>query len=246
MKTLKTWLKILMFVSLVFFTSALLPHARASGSDLIGSYEYALYNLKIRVENSPEAYPDQIITLNITAEASAKLLLNYTAIELYTLNSSTMNGEMFAHIEFISYSNPLLFSGGQSSYKTSYDAAVPTSAFDVIYGKLYLVWTETGTEESNTYTRQTTFIMASVYNPELERMRDLLPKLQMQNAIFRRNMTDINDTLTQALNDLTDAKNRYEGDMSNTRSVVTVLGITTVFFVATTVYLIMKKPKDYF
>jgi hypothetical protein len=123
---------------------------------------------------------------------------------------------------------------------------VPASAFNVIYCKLTLVWTEMGTEESNTYTRQTTFIMASVYNPELERMRDLLPKLQIQNAILRRNMTEMNDTLTQALKDLTDAKNRYEGDMSNTRSVVTLLGITTVFFVATTVYLIVRKPKDYF
>jgi hypothetical protein len=235
-----------MFVSLVFFTSTLLPHARASGSDLIGSYEYGLYNLKIHVENSPEAYPDQKITLNMTAEASAKLAINYTAIELYTLNSSTMNGENFASIEFINYSNPLLFSGGQSSYKTSYDVTVPASAFNVIYCKLTLVWTEMGTEESNTYTRQTTFIMASVYNPELERMRDLLPKLQIQNAILRRNMTEMNDTLTQALKDLTDAKNRYEGDMSNTRSVVTLLGITTVFFVATTVYLIVRKPKDYF
>jgi hypothetical protein len=235
-----------MFVTLVFFTSALLPHARASGSDLIGSYEYGLYNLKIHVENPPEAYPDQNVTLNMTAEASAKLAINSATIELYTLNSSTMNGEKFATIEFISYSNPLFLSGGQSPYKTSYDATVPTSAFNVIYGKLTLNWTEMGTEESNTYTRQTTFVMASVYNPELERMRDLLPKLQIQNAIQRRNMTDMNDTLTQALNDLTDAKNRYEGDMSNTRSVVTLLGITTVFFVATTVYLIMKKPKDYF
>jgi hypothetical protein len=235
-----------MFVTLVSFTSALLPYAKASGSDLIGSYEYGLYNLKIRVENSPEAYPNQSITLNMTVEASAKLAINYTAIELYTLNSSTMKGEKFAYIEFINYSNPMSLSGGQPPYKISYDATVPASAFNVIYGKLTLDWKEMGTEESNTYTRQTTFIMASVYNPELERMRDLLPKLQIQNAILRRNMTDMNDTLTQALNDLTDARNRYEGDMSNTRSVVTLLGITTVFFVATTVYLIMKKPKDYF
>jgi hypothetical protein len=45
---------------------------------------------------------------------------------------------------------------------------------------------------------------------------------------------------------MSDAKNRYEGDIGNTRSVATLLGVTTVFFVATTVYLVMKKPKDYF
>lgn len=238
--------KIVMFVVLMFFTAALLPYARASASDQIASYEYGLYNLKIHVENLPEAYPEQNLTINVTAEASAKLTINYTAIELCTFNSSTMNGERFAYIELVNYSNPLFLSGGQSSYKTSYNATVPASAFNVVYGKLTLIWTEMGTEESNTYTRQTTFIMASVYNPELERLRDLVPKIQKQNAILRKNITDMNDTLTHALNDMSDAKNRYEGDIGNTRSVATLLGVTTVFFVATTVYLVVKKPKDYF
>jgi hypothetical protein len=56
----------------------------------------------------------------------------------------------------------------------------------------------------------------------------------------------MNDTLAQTLNDLADAKNHYEGDIGNTRSIATLLGVTTVFFVATTAYLIMRKPKDYF
>jgi len=246
-KTLKAFtFKIVVFVTFMFFTAALLPHARASGSDQTGSYEYGLYNLKIHVENPPEAYPDQNLTINVTAEASAKLTINYTAIELYTLNGSTMNGESFAHIEFINYNNPLFLSGGQSSYKTSYNETIPASALNVVYGKLTLVWTEMGTEESNAYTRQTTFIVASVYSPELQRLTDLLPKLQKQNAILRRNVTDMNDTLAQTLNDLADAKNHYEGDIGNTRSVATLLGVTTVFFVATTAYLIMRKPKDYF
>ena len=237
---------IVAFVTFMFFTAALLPFARANGSDQTGSYEYGLYNLKIHVENPPEAYPDQNLTINVTAEASAKLVINYTAIELYTFNGSTMNGESFAHIEFINYSTPLFLSGGQSLYKTSYNETIPGSALNVVYGKLSLVWTEMGTEESTAYTRQTTFIVASVYNPELQRLTDLIPKLQKQNAILRRNVTDVNDTLAQTLNDLADAKNQYEGDIGNTRSVATLLGVTTVFFVATTAYLIMKKPKDYF
>jgi hypothetical protein len=246
-KTLKTFtFKIVAFVTFMFFTAALLPYARASGSDQTGSYEYGLYNLKIHIENPPEAYPDQNLTINVTAEATARLTINYTAIELYTFNGSTMNGESFAYIEFINYSNPLFLSGGQSSYKTSYNETIPASALNVVYGKLTLVWTEMGTEESNAYTRQTTFIVASVYSLELQRLTDLVPKLQKQNAILRRNVTDMNDTLAQTLNDLADAKNHYEGDIGNTRSVATLLGVTTVFFVATTAYLIMRKPKDYF
>jgi hypothetical protein len=34
-------------------------------------------------------------------------------------------------------------------------------------------------------------------------------------------------------------------ELDNTRTAVTVLAITTVFFVATTVYMVMRKPKQY-
>jgi hypothetical protein len=34
------------------------------------------------------------------------------------------------------------------------------------------------------------------------------------------------------------------GELDNTRRLTTVLAITTVLFVATTVYLVMRKPKE--
>lgn len=216
-----------------------MPFAGANSSDQIRVFEYSLYNLKIYVRSPLEAYPNQSITVNITATASAKLIINYTAIELYTFNSSTMKDEKFAYIEYINYSSPLSFSVGQSWSETSYDSTIPESALSVVYGKLILVWTETGTDESTTYTREPTFIITSLKNPELER-------LKMENEELKQNITDINNTLTEALNNVTDARNRYEGEIGNTRSVATFLAVTTIFFVATTVYLVMRKPKEYF
>lgn len=239
MKTLKvSTFKIAILIGLMFLTT-LMPFSGASSSDQIRVFEYSLYNLKIHVRSLSEAYPNQSITVNITATASAKLTINYTAIELYTFNSSTMKDEKFASIEYINYSNPLSFSGGQSSSETSYDSTIPESALSVVYGKLILVWTETGTDESTTYRREPTFIITNLKNPELER-------LKIENEELKKNITDINDTLTEALNNLTDIKNRYEGEIGNTRSVATLLAVTTVFFVATTVYLVMRKPKEYF
>lgn len=221
------------------FLVTLMPSSGASSSDQIRVFEYSLYNLIVHVESPLEAYPNQSITVNITATASAKLILNYTAIELYTFNSSTMKDEKFADIEYINYSNPLSFSGGQSWSETSYSSTIPEAALSVVYGKLILVWTETGTHESTTYEREPTFIITSLKNPELER-------LKMENEGLKKNITDINNTLTEALNNLTDIRNRYEGEVGGTRSVATLLAVTTIFFVATTVYLIMRKPKEYF
>ena len=232
-------LKIVMLTTLMFLAMTVMPLANASSSDEIRIFDYTLYNLRIRVRSLSEAYPGQGITITITAEASAKLTINYTAIELYTFNTSTVKDEKFMYIECVNYSSPLFLSAGQLSNETSYNSTIPDSAFNVVYGKLILVWTETGTEESNAYTREPTFIVTSLGNPELER-------LKKENADLKNNMTDLNNTLTEALNNLTDIKNRYEGDISNTRSAAAFLAITTVFFVATTVYLIMRRPKEYF
>lgn len=239
MKTLKVSTFEIVILTGLMFLATLMPFAGANSSDQIRFFEYSLYNLKIYVRSPLEAYPNQSITVNITATASAKLIINYTAIELYTFNSSTMKDEKFAYIEYINYSSPLSFSVGQSWSETSYDSTIPESALSVVYGKLILVWTETGTDESTTYTREPTFIITSLKNPELER-------LKMENEELKQNITDINNTLTEALNNVTDARNRYEGEIGNTRSVATFLAVTTIFFVATTVYLVMRKPKEYF
>jgi len=231
-------LKIAILTGLMFL-APLMPFAGVSASDQIRVFEYSLFNLKVHVRSPLEAYPNQSITVNITATASAKLIVNYTAIELYTFNSSTMKDEKFTYIEHVNYSSPLSLTGGQSSSETSYNSTIPESALSVVYGKLILVWTETGTDESTTYRREPTFIITSLKSSELER-------LKMENEELKKNITDINNTLTESLNNLTDIKNRYEGEIGNTRSVATFLAVTTIFFVATTVYLVMRKPKEYF
>lgn len=240
MKTLKVSTFKTVILTGLMFLATMMPFAGANSSDQIRVFPYSLINLKIYVRSPLEAYPNQSITVNITATASATLIINYTAIELYTFNSSTMKDEKFAYIEYINYSNPLSFSPSQSWSETSNDdSKIPESALSVVYGKLILVWTETGTDESTTYTREPTFIITSLKNPELER-------LKMENEELKQNITDINNTLTEALNNVTDIRNRYEGEIGNTRSVATFLAVTTIFFVATTVYLVMRKPKEYF
>ncbi len=229
----------IVFLTGLMFAALLAPSARANSSDQIRVFEYSLYNLKMWVRSPLEAYPGQHIAINVTAIASGKLILNYTAIELYTFNSTTMNDEKFAYVEYINYSDPLSFSGGQSWTVTSNDSRIPEYALSVVYGRLILVWTEAGTDESTVYRREPTFIIANLKNPELER-------LKTENEELKKNVTDINDTLTEALNNLTEAKNRYEGEIGNTRSVATLLGVTTIFFVVTTVYLVIRRPKEYF
>jgi hypothetical protein len=47
------------------------------------------------------------------------------------------------------------------------------------------------------------------------------------------------------LAELVDARTQDSNDLYGTRTVATILTITTVFFVATTLYLVMRRSRDY-
>jgi len=225
----------------ILLAAAMIRNVNANSFDQ--NYVYALAGFEVWIEYPFEAYPNQTITVNVTIKAWTNLIVNWTAIELHTFNNLTREDELFCNIKYVSKPESLL--GGESLNETSYKIKIPDYATNVLYGKMILKWTVKGTEESTVYEREPTFIMTYLRNPELERLRSKVPELERENAELKGNLTDLNNTLTELLNNLTDIENRYEGELSGTRSVATILVITTIFFVATTAYLFMRKPKQY-
>lgn len=197
-------------------------------------YKYSYSGLEVLIEKPFEAYPNQTITVNVTTKALTDLIVNYTQVDLYTLNNLTKEEILFYTISHISTST--VFSSGQWLNKT-YEVSIPEYALNVIYGKLRLKWTLKGTEEGDSYEREPTFVMSYLRNLELERLRN-------ENARLKENVTDLNNTLIELRNNLTEIQNRYEGELSGTRSTIVVLAAATVFFVATTAYLVLQKPKQ--
>lgn len=229
---------------LLLLVASVIQSASANLSNEIHIYEYTLHDLTVRVENPLEAYPNQTMNINITAEASAKLTINYTAIELYTFSNLTMTDEKFDCIIHVEEENPVLLLGGELLNETCYNVTIPEYASNIVYGKLILLWTEKGTEESTSYRREPTFIVTYLRSPELENLRSKVSELEEENNELKGNITDLNSTLAELLDELSDIENRFEGELSGTRNVVTILAISTVFFVATTAYLSIRKPKQ--
>lgn len=212
----------------------------ANSSDQIHTYNYTPIpnDLTVEIKNPLEAYPNQTINVNITIKALVNLTINQVEIKLYTFNDSK-----FDDVVYVEKENPVVLSSSKSFNKTA-NVTIHEQASNIIYGKLTLEWTKKGTEESETITKEPTFVMIFLRSPELERLRSEVPELERENAELKENVTDLNNTLTNLLDNLTDIENRYEGELSGTRSAVTVLAITTIFFVATTIYLFMRKPKQ--
>jgi len=221
--------------------ATIMHDANANLSDQIHIYKYTPIpnDLTVEIKSPLEAYPNQTIKVNVTIKALVSLTINNVAIELYTFNDSS-----FGDAIYIEKENPVPLLSGESWNGTS-NVTISEQASNVVYGKLILEWKEKGTEESTVYKREPTFIMAFLRNPELERLRNEVPELEKENTELKGNVTDLNNTLTEILNNLTEVTNRYEGELGNTRSVITILAITTVFFVATTIYAVVRKPKQY-
>jgi hypothetical protein len=198
-------------------------------------YRYSFAGIEILIENPSEIYPNQTITVNVSTKAQVNLTVNWIWLELYTFHNLTTEENIFCNITHISASTSL-YSG--QWLNSSYEVPIPEYAVNVLYGKIALKWTISGTEETTTYERKLIFIMGYLKSLELENLRNEIGRLKSENDQLR-------DNLTELLNNLTEVKNRYEGELNGTRSTVAVLAITTVFFLATTAYLVLKKPKEY-
>jgi hypothetical protein len=198
-------------------------------------YRYSYAGVEVAIENPYEIYPEQNITVNVAMKALVNLTVSWMRMEMYTFHNLTTEETLFHNISHIS--TPTSLFGGQWLNKT-YEVLIPDFAANVLYGKMVLKWTINGTEETTTYERKLTFIMGYLKNVELENLKNEVERLENENAQLKENLTVL-------LNNLTEIRNRYEGELNGTRSTVAVLAITTVFFLATTAYLVLRKPKQY-
>jgi hypothetical protein len=234
-------LKTLILVMLMLIAATMMHDVNANSSDQIHTYNYTPIpnDLTVEIRNPSEAYPNQTINVNVTVKALVNLTINQVAIELYTFNDSK-----FYDVTYVNRESQVALSGGKSLNKTC-NFTIHEQASNIVYGKLILEWTKKGTEGWETIGKEPTFIMAYLKNSELEKLRSKVPELEKENNELKGNVTDLNNTLTELLNNLTDLENRYEGELGGTRSVMIILAITTIFFVATTAYLFIRKPKQY-
>lgn len=101
------------------------------------------------------------------------------------------------------------------------------------------------------------FYMTNVENTFLEKLESQLSGLQQNYTTLQGSYNQLNDTyynltvaylqLNQTFVQLQQNYTTLQGGMNvldNTRQVAVILAITTVFFVATTIFLVMRRPKE--
>jgi hypothetical protein len=207
--------------------------------------------ISIQVNATRETVPGANITI--------KLLVNCTADDVYVdyLNLSVYG---YKHVEYALEKATLrpicvikqTFLVYHNASQHNYTIPVPNDVWDLTYAELHLKYTISGELKE----RDETFSITTVKNVRWEELEEKYQKLN--NTYWQLNSTveQLNQTFWQMfqmnltaeslalLNETYWGLKGSSNELGNTRMAVGILAVTTVFFVATTLYLVMRKPKE--
>ena len=129
----------------------------------------------------------------------------------------------------------------------SYDVLVPTDVWGPIYTDMHLKISVSNLD----FKDNPSFSITTVRNIYYEKLQEIFKNLnesysQLNSTFWQlKNLFDELNSTYWKLNDNHTALQGSLNEFSGTRQLMLLLGITTVFFVGTTTYLLLRKPTEY-
>ena len=212
--------------------------AQMNGLQSFFSAKYV--GVSIRVDASGETVPGGNTTIALAINATAEgVRIEYLNVSVYGF----INGSQ----QVLLNSTTLMSDATLQLHETAeFDSTigVPSDVWGMTYGQIFLRYTI----EDQTTERTPGFPLTTIRNIYLENLQSQLQSLNqshsMLSEIFKKLTTEYGE-LDANYTALLDAHAQDSNDLYGTRTVAVILTITTVFFVATTFYLVMRRPKDY-
>jgi hypothetical protein len=237
--------------------------ASASTEKLETFLDSSIPGIRIQVNATAETQPSQNVTVMLSLEQQPSIY-GQTSVYVEYFNLSVFGFVNGTYVILMSSITNNSFSLGNSSSRYNRTFTVPQQVWGVTYGQVTLTYNATyplgfGIHMTIPYQNMTLgFTMTHVENVYLESIEDQFENLealyvQLNQTFwksFRMNLTvdnlaSLNRTYLELQQNYTEVQGSLS-ELDNTRSAVTVLAITSVFFLATTLYLIMRRPKEYY
>jgi hypothetical protein len=221
-KTEKIGLAFILLLPTLMFASISSLKAQASTENMKTFLDSEILGITIQVNATAETQPNQNITAIVSLKRQANIYVGYLNLSIFGFVNGTYKTLMhnMADGDFSLDDTP-------RCYNCTF--TVPEQVWDMTYGEIIMTYNAT----YNAYPMQTTIryenISSGFTMTHIENV--YLANLQAQYDQLQQNYTSLQGHLTE---------------LDNTRSAVAVLAITSIFFVATTLYLMMRKPKDYY
>ena len=235
----------------LILTLALVQNITAQASDEMKTFFDKEYTgISIRFNATQEARPGENMTINLWINCTA----NDVNVESLTLDIYGFRyGKeriLLKSVHEIESTFPLVFNHTKQYNHTVH---IPHDVWDAIYAEMHIEYAVV----DSTFEENPNFSITVVRNVYLEELENIFKNLnqtywqlnQTFSECFQMNLTKENlDRLNQTHWELQQNFTSVQGsliELGNTRTAVIILAITTIFFVATTFYVIMRKPKQY-
>jgi hypothetical protein len=244
MKALAKLSLLLTIFSLVLaLTGAVRVHA-AEG-DMKTFLDSEAPGIRIQVNATTQTRPTGNLTVMLSLTTQTGVYIEHFNLELFGFLNGTTKLSM---VNVTDNEFPL----NNTSKQYNCTVNVPDWVWGIIYGEIRLTYSASlGSLELRFPNVATGFPMTQVENTFLE---DLEVQVRSLNENYNR-LTSVYENLTNnfaqlnqsywALNQNYTSVQGSLGELDNTRRLITVLAVTTIFFLATTIYLVMRKPREY-
>ena len=231
--------KITVVILLTIFALSLISKSYAQENSGIRTfYHHDEAGLIINVEAPANTEPGQKINVSVSFYCYAE---NLSISYLYVTISDFKSGQEKIPIETITHVEEGIGYNPQfnETYAKTYEIEIREDVWDITYGEVSCQWKFGG---HTFFIREDGFTMTYVRNVKMEELIEQLANKTQEYDTLRQNYTQLNQTYWDLKANQTSG---IEVELSNTRLTMIIFIITTVFFAATTLYLMVKKPREY-
>jgi len=198
-------------------------------SDMQNCFSHDYAGISINIDATKETVPTGNITialwLNCTADS---VTIDYLNLSIYGFRDG--KEKILLNTTYMLVNSPIIFN---FTFTLGYNVTVPEDVWGATEGEMLLDYRIS--ELPADYIPN--FQMTTVRNVKME-------QLEQQLNSLNETYTQLNETYWELQGNYTSMQGTAV-ELDNTRRVVTILLIVAVFFLATTFYLVLKKPKDY-
>ena len=230
------------FVSVLLFLT-IVASVKAQTGELQGFFSAEYGGISVEVEATKEILPGRNMTIVLTINCTADgVYISYLNASVYGF----INGKTQTQISSRTIIHgPLL---RNQANRTEYTVMAPANVWGITYGQLFLSYAikDLPSTERNPGFPLTT--VRDLYLETLESRFEFLNRTYVQLSQSYMNLSQDYDELRMNYSQLQGNYSQLQGnviDFDNTRRVAVILTVTTVFFVATTLYMIMRRPREY-
>ncbi len=231
---------VIMFMAVAVLALGLVRNIRAQEPQQVTQtfLDSTAFGIRIQVNATGEVQPTENATIVLTLTNQTEVYVTYFNLSVFGFLNGTTRILM-------ANASEADFSLANSSRTFNYTFVVPEWVWGATYGEIKL-------GHSAKYGPVTVqnegfvfgFSMTNVRNVFLEGLEHNFADLRQMYEQLNHTYAELNRTYVELAQNFSTLQGTVS-DLDNTRRVAAVFGITTVIFVATTLYFVLRKPREY-